>query len=115
MPTNLVLIEPLGYVDMIALIANARGVLTDSGGIQKESFILGTRCATLRENTEWPDTFIEGRNRLVGLNEETIVKALAEPAIEGLPRSHPFGPIGASARTVQAIEAFDDRSMWLER
>jgi UDP-GlcNAc3NAcA epimerase len=106
-PANLMAIEPLGYVDMIALISNARGVLTDSGGIQKESFILGTRCATLRENTEWPETFVEGRNRLVGLNEEKIVEALAEPAIKSAPISRPFGSIGVSARMARTIEAFD--------
>lgn len=105
MPANLMPIEPLGYVDMIALVSNARGVLTDSGGIQKESFILGTRCATLHENTEWPETFLEGRNRLVGLDEEKIVEALAEPEIKTAPSSHPFGSIGVSARIVQAIES----------
>lgn len=107
MPANLVPVEPLGYVDMIALISNARGVLTDSGGIQKESFILGTRCATLRENTEWSETFDEGRNRLVGLNEEMIIEALSEPAIESVPSSRSFGSIGVSERIVQVIESFD--------
>lgn len=106
LPSNLLPIEPLGYVDMIALIANARGVLTDSGGMQKESFILGTRCATLRENTEWIETFIEGRNRLVGLDEEKIVEALAEPAIESAPRAEPFGSIGVSGRIVKIIESY---------
>ena len=106
-PSNLMVIEPLGYVDMIALIDNARCVLTDSGGMQKESFILGTRCATLRENTEWPETFIEGRNRLVGLDEEKIAEALVEPAIENAPKVDPFGSVGVSARIVRAIEVFN--------
>ena len=106
LPANLLPIEPLGYVDMIALIANARGVLTDSGGMQKESFILGTRCATLRENTEWIETFIEGRNRLVRLDEEKIIEALAEPAIESAPRAAPFGSIGVSERIVKVIESY---------
>jgi len=106
-PSNLMVIEPLGYVDMIALIDNARCVLTDSGGMQKESFILGTRCATLRENTEWPETFIESRNRLVGLDEEKIAEALVEPAIENAPKVDPFGSVGVSARIVRAIEVFN--------
>ena len=106
-PSNLMVIEPLGYVDMIALIDNARCVLTDSGGMQKESFILGTRCATLRENTEWPETFIEGRNRLVGLDEEKIAEALVEPAIENAPKVDPFGSVGVSARIVQVVGEFD--------
>ena len=105
MPVNLVPIEPLGYVDMIALLANARGGITDSGGIQKESFILGTRCVTLRENTEWPETFIEGRNRLVGLNGERILEALAELPIKSAPKSNPFGSIEASRQIVRVIES----------
>lgn len=100
MPDNVVIIDPLGYMDMIALIANARGVLTDSGGIQKESFILGTRCITMRENTEWSETFVEGRNRLVGLDEEKIVKALGLPALKNAPHVRPFGSVGASRRIV---------------
>jgi len=107
LPSNLVPVEPLGYVDMIALIANARGVLTDSGGIQKESFILGTRCITMRENTEWTETMVEGRNRLVGLDEEKIVKALKLPALKGLPRSRPFGSVGASRRIVKIISSWE--------
>ena len=106
-PSNLMVIEPLGYVDMIALIDNARCVLTDSGGMQKESFILGTRCATLRENTEWPETFIEDRNRLVGLDEEKIAKALAEPAIGNAQKMDPFGSVGVSGRIVQVMRALD--------
>ncbi|WP_049796231.1 non-hydrolyzing UDP-N-acetylglucosamine 2-epimerase [Methanomassiliicoccus luminyensis] len=106
MPANLIPIEPLGYIDMIALISNARGVLTDSGGMQKESFILGTRCATLRENTEWQETFVEGRNRLVGLDEEKIVEALAEPPIVSVPESCPFGMMGVSVMITRAIEDY---------
>ncbi len=106
MPANLLPIEPLGYMDMIALISNAQGVLTDSGGVQKESFILGTRCATLRENTEWLETFAEGRNRLVGLDEELIVAALMEPPFESAPSSFSFGSNGVSARISQIIESF---------
>lgn len=103
LPSSLVPVEPLGYVDMIALIANARGVLTDSGGIQKESFILGTRCITMRENTEWTETLAEGRNRLVGLDEEEIVKAMKLPALDAAPRTCPFGQVGASRRIADVI------------
>ena len=57
-------IEPLRYV---YIIVNILGVLADSGGMHEESFIIGARYATLRENTGWPETFIEKRNHLVGL------------------------------------------------
>jgi UDP-N-acetylglucosamine 2-epimerase (non-hydrolysing) len=106
LPSNLVPIEPLGYVDMIALIANARGVLTDSGGIQKESFILGTRCATLRENTEWPETLVEGRNHIVGLDEDEIVNVLELPKIDNAPNISPFGEEGVSKKIINIISDF---------
>lgn len=106
LPGNLVLTNPLGYVDMIALISNARGVLTDSGGIQKESFILGTRCFTLRENTEWAETLTEGRNRLIGLDEEQMVEAMSSLALDAAPQVRTFGSVGVSARVVHAIDLY---------
>jgi UDP-N-acetylglucosamine 2-epimerase (non-hydrolysing) len=105
LPDNVVITDPVGYLDMVALMANARGVVTDSGGMQKESFILGTRCITIRENTEWPETFVEGRNRLVGLDENRIVKALMLPALKGAPRVRPFGSVGASQRIIRIINS----------
>jgi UDP-N-acetylglucosamine 2-epimerase (non-hydrolysing) len=62
---NIRLIEPLGYLQMVGLLDGARAVVTDSGGIQEESTILGVPCFTLRENTERPITISEGTNRLV--------------------------------------------------
>lgn len=70
---NLRLTEPLGYLDFLKLTANARLVLTDSGGIQEETTVLGVPCLTLRENTERPATVEEGTNVLVGLEPGAIV------------------------------------------
>jgi UDP-N-acetylglucosamine 2-epimerase (non-hydrolysing) len=67
-------IPPAGYLDFIALQASARMVLTDSGGIQEETTVLGVPCLTLRENTERPITLTEGTNQLVGRDPERIVK-----------------------------------------
>lgn len=64
--------DPLGYLDFLKLLANSRLVLTDSGGIQEETTILGVPCLTMRENTERPVTLEQGSNRLVGNDPETI-------------------------------------------
>src|SRR6185295_14076982 len=66
------LIEPLGYLDFLALYSNARLVLTDSGGIQEETTVLGIPCLTLRENTERPVTVEVGTNIIVGTDPEKI-------------------------------------------
>lgn len=70
---DICLTDPLGYLDFLKLMANARLVLTDSGGIQEETTFLGVPCLTLRESTERPVTIREGTNRLVGLDPERIV------------------------------------------
>ncbi len=68
-------VEPLGYLDFLCLLSNASLVLTDSGGIQEETTILGVPCVTLRENTERPVTITHGTNILVGTNKEKIVES----------------------------------------
>ena len=68
-------IQPMGYFDFLSLMANASIVLTDSGGIQEETTVLGIPCLTLRYNTERPITIIEGTNLLVGNNPEKIINA----------------------------------------
>jgi UDP-N-acetylglucosamine 2-epimerase (non-hydrolysing) len=70
---GLLLTEPLGYLDFIKLLSHSRLVLTDSGGIQEETTVLGVPCLTLRNNTERPATVTEGTNTLVGLDPERIV------------------------------------------
>jgi UDP-N-acetylglucosamine 2-epimerase (non-hydrolysing) len=67
------LLEPLGYLDFLKLMAHARLVLTDSGGIQEETTVLGVPCLTLRTSTERPATIAEGTNVLVGLDPDRIV------------------------------------------
>jgi UDP-N-acetylglucosamine 2-epimerase (non-hydrolysing) len=75
---GLIITEPLGYLDFIKLLAEARLVLTDSGGIQEETTVLGVPCLTLRTNTERPITVEQGTNQLVGLDPERIVAASLE-------------------------------------
>jgi UDP-N-acetylglucosamine 2-epimerase (non-hydrolysing) len=103
---SLVLTEPLGYLDFLQLYSNSRLVLTDSGGIQEETTVLGIPCLTLRQNTERPITVIQGTNRVVGSDPEVITRealaALKQPA---RPASVPELWDGrAAVRIVDAIE-----------
>ena len=75
---NIHILPPLGYLDLLGLMSDARLVLTDSGGIQEETTALGVPCLTLRENTERPITVHEGTNTIVGTDEQAIRKAFDE-------------------------------------
>jgi UDP-N-acetylglucosamine 2-epimerase (non-hydrolysing) len=79
---NMRVVEPLGYLDSLCLMAGARLVLTDSGGIQEETTVLGIPCLTLRENTDRPVTVTEGTSMVVGMSREKII-AEAAKIIEG--------------------------------
>ncbi len=75
---NIRLTEPFGYLEFLKLMANAKVVLTDSGGMQEETTILGTACMTLRENTERPSTITDGTNRLVNPWRDDIIAGWQE-------------------------------------
>jgi len=88
--SSLAVVEPLGYLDFLHMMANARIVLTDSGGIQEETTILGVPCLTLRWNTERPITVSMGTNRLVGTDPDAIRReALAVLAAPPPPAARP--------------------------
>jgi len=84
--SGLILTEPLGYLEFLRLISEARLVLTDSGGIQEETTILQVACLTMRENTERPITIEQGTNRLVGTDPQKILRA-ALATLDAPPRS----------------------------
>lgn len=75
---NLVLMEPLGYLDFLQLMSDSKLVITDSGGIQEETTVLGIPCLTVRENTERPVTLTMGTNMLVGTDTDRIIKGYKE-------------------------------------
>ncbi|MBT8206923.1 MAG: UDP-N-acetylglucosamine 2-epimerase (non-hydrolyzing) [Acidimicrobiia bacterium] len=99
-PPNVTVLEPAGYIDMLSLVANAEVLVTDSGGLQKESAMVGTRCITVRNETEWPETVASGWNTVVGTDAAAAVAALDSP----VPASPPagFGP-GAAERIVELL------------
>jgi UDP-N-acetylglucosamine 2-epimerase (non-hydrolysing) len=105
---SLRVIDPVGYIEFLGLLADAAGVVTDSGGIQEETTFLGVPCFTLRNNTERPITLTHGTNHLLGLAPERIEEvpalidaARARPPIE----PPPFWDGHAAARVVDVLEA----------
>jgi UDP-N-acetylglucosamine 2-epimerase (non-hydrolysing) len=103
LPASMRIIPPLGYLDFIALEASARLVLTDSGGVQEETTVLGVPCLTLRDTTERPITRTEGTNQLVGRDPAAIVKAAHQVMVSPPPR--PRSPALWDGQTGQRIAA----------
>ena len=88
-PKAVTVIEPCGYLDFVALEHGAALVLTDSGGVQEETTVLGVPCLTLRDNTERPITVTEGTNQVVGRSPERIVRAARNVLATGWPKRCP--------------------------
>ena len=100
------IIPPVGYLDALCLQKNAFMVLTDSGGMQKEAYMLKTPCLTLRDETEWPETLRHGWNRLVGVDADNIVAAAKKPeTFFGEPR-HVFGDGDAAEKILRILEQY---------
>jgi len=103
-PRNVRLVEPVDFLSFLQLEANARLILTDSGGVQEESCILSVPCVTLRDNTERPETLEAGSNMLAGTSPDTIVKYAALMVNRGNSWENPFGDGRAASRIVDILE-----------
>jgi UDP-N-acetylglucosamine 2-epimerase len=102
LPPNVEATEPLGYLEMLALVAGAEAVVTDSGGLQKEAYWLRVPCVTLRKSTEWVDTVAAGANRLA--EPESLADALATASFpERAPQL--YGDGHAAGRVAAALYA----------
>ena len=104
-PSNIVMTKPLGHMDTVWLETNAALVLTDSGGVQKEAYLLGVPCITLRDTTEWVETVNAKWNVLVGADPQKIHETIVH---FNPPRYRPqiFGPLGASERMAKIIDSY---------
>jgi UDP-N-acetylglucosamine 2-epimerase (non-hydrolysing)/UDP-GlcNAc3NAcA epimerase len=98
---HLTVTQPLGPLELTALLCHARVALTDSGGLQKEAYLAGVPCITLRPSTEWTETVQSGWNVLVDLDPELAIAALARPLPVGRPRL--YGDGDAAQRIVTAL------------
>ena len=91
---HLKLLPPVGYLAFTALLCRARAVLTDSGGVQKEAYLAGVACVTLRDTTEWVETVDAGWNVLVDLDTDAALAALRRPMPEARPELYGDGRAG---------------------
>lgn len=115
---NVIVNDPIGYFDMLTLIENSKFVMTDSGGIQQEAFILHTPCVTLRCNTEWYETIEFGTNFLVGTDEKRIISTVNK-VLENYNNlkklffkiKNPFGDGTASKKMIKTVEKLNEREL----
>jgi UDP-GlcNAc3NAcA epimerase len=112
LPSNVIAIDPVGYLAMLALEARAFVIATDSGGVQKEAYLSGVPCVTLRGETEWPETVEAGWNRIAD-DDPTVLAAViadAEFMDRRRPRPQLYGDGRAADRIVVALERLQERT-----
>ena len=101
------LIEPIDFLSFLQLENNAKLVLTDSGGIQEETCVLGVPCVTLRDNTERPETVEVGSNVLAGADSDKILKCVKMMVSRENSWENPFGGGDAGRKTVEILRGID--------
>ena len=107
---NLLLIDPVGYLDFLRLTSDSALVMTDSGGIQEETTILGVACMTLRENTERPVTITEGTNRLVHVTTDDIIDNYRSIRAADTAANHRVPPLWDGRAAERIVEIIADHA-----
>lgn len=104
---NIKIIDPVGYLEMLALLKNCRLVLTDSGGLQKEAFFMNKKCVTLRDETEWTETLNGNWNTITGADENRIIAAVKMIPFEE--QKNYFGNGKTSEKIVEILEKLNKK------
>lgn len=100
---NIILTEPVGYLESICLVNNAKKIVTDSGGLQREAFYAGKKCVTILNFVCWPETMVDGRNELSSPDEEEILSKLQNE--QNIDDNYlPFGDGHSAVKIVKALE-----------
>ena len=102
--TNIKLIDPVGYLEMISLIKNSSAVITDSGGLQKEAYFFNKQCFTLRDQTEWLELINSGCNQLIDVANDDIASVVLKNITTNMDFTFPFyGDGSTSTKIIQAL------------
>lgn len=100
---NTIFVEPMGYLDMLYFVKNAKKAVTDSGGLQKETYILNTPCVTVRDQTEWVETLIGNHNILAKPNAKDIVDKVMNTVIDESKKANHYGNGDAAEKICELI------------
>ena len=101
--SNIIFVEPMGYLDMLYFVKHAKKAVTDSGGLQKETYILDTPCVTVRDQTEWVETLIGNHNILAKPNAEDIVNKVMNTVIDYDKKEAYYGNGNAAEKICELI------------
>ncbi len=102
--SNVLFVEPVGYLESVWLVNRAKQVVTDSGGLQREAFFAGVKCTTVLDFECWPETMVDGRNTLARPEKQSVLAAMADPQIVD-PDYRPFGGGHAAESIVRDLVA----------